>query len=101
MDQVIEAALLETPLPENEEENASENEQQEQSLPEPRPLHMDERVIGNRDQTSRRTDIPADEQSAEDTNENESSPLIIPPADRLTHDSYPQIHAQDTKEQDN
>ncbi len=101
MDQVIEAALLETPLPENEEENASENEQQEQSLPEPRPLHMDERVIGNRDQASRRTDIPADEQSAEDTNENESSPLIIPPADRLTHDSYPQIHAQDTKEQDN
>ncbi|HEV7235777.1 MAG TPA: S16 family serine protease, partial [Ktedonobacteraceae bacterium] len=101
MDQVIEAALLETPLPENEEEDASENEQQEQSLPEPRPLHMDERVIGNRDQTSRRTDIPADEQSAEDTNENESSPLIIPPADRLTHDSYPQIHAQDTKEQDN
>ncbi|MEO8953243.1 MAG: S16 family serine protease, partial [Ktedonobacteraceae bacterium] len=101
MDQVIEAALLETPLPENEEENASENEQQEQSLPEPRPLHMDERVIGNRDQTSRRTDVPVDEQSAEDTHENESSPLIIPPADRLTHDSYPQIHAQDTKEQDN
>ena len=44
---------------------------------------------------------PRGEQSAEDTNENESSPLIIPPADRLTHDSYPQIHAQDTKEQDN
>lgn len=101
MDQVIEAALLETPLPENEEENASESEQQEQTLPEPRPLHMDERVVGNRDQTSRRTDIPADEQSAEDINENESSPLIIPPADRLIHDSYPQIHAQDTKEQDN
>ncbi len=101
MDQVIEAALLEMPLPENEEENASENEQQEQSLPEPRPLHMDERVPGNRDQTSRRPDVPADEQSTEDTNENESLPLIIPPADRLTHDSYPQIRAQDTKEQDN
>jgi len=101
MDQVIEAALLETPLPDNEEENASENEQQEQSLPAPRPLHMDERVIGNRDQTARRTGIPADDRSTEDTNEDESSPLIIPPADRLSHDSYPQIRAQDTKEQDN
>ena len=101
MDQVIEAALLETPLPEDEEENAPENEQQEQPLPEPRPLHMDERVIGNRDQTLRRTDVPADEQSVEDTGENESSPLIIPPADRLNHDSYPHIHAQDTKEQNN
>ncbi len=92
MDQVIEAALLETPLPENEEE---------QLLPEPRPLHKDERVIGNRDQTSRRIDIPADEQSVEDTGENESTPLIIPPADRLNHDSYPHIHAQDSKEQNN
>lgn len=101
MDQVIEAALLEMPLPENEEENASENEQQEQLLPQPRPLHMDERVIGNRDQTSRRTDIPADEQSTEETGEDESLPLIIPPADHLTHDSYPQIRAQDTNEQNN
>jgi len=101
MDQVIEAALLETPLPENEDENAPENEQQEQSLPEPRLLHMDERVIGNRDQISRRIDVPADEQPAEDTGENESPPLIIPPVDRLTHDSYPHIRAQDTKEQDN
>jgi len=99
MDQVIEAALLDTPLP---DENENENEQQqEQSLPEPRPLHMDERVIGNRDLTVRRSGIPTDEQSANDTSENEPATLIIPPADRLIHDSYPQIHAQDAEEQNN
>ena len=95
MDQVIEAALLDTPLP---DENENEPPQ-EPPLPEPRPLHMDERVIGNRDQTVRRSGIPTDEQSANDISENEPTPLIIPPPDRLSHDSYPQIHAQDADEQ--
>ena len=95
MDQVIEAALLDTPLPENEEESEQQEQEQEQPLSEPRPIHLDERISGNRDQTLRRTNIPADEQSAEDTGEHEHSPLIIPPTDSFTRDSYPQIHAQD------
>ena len=100
MDQVIEAALLDTPLLESEEES-EQPEQQEQPLPEPRPIHMDERIAGNPDQTLRRTGIPADEQPAEDMGEHEHTPFIIPSTDGFTSDSYPQIHAQDAEENNN
>jgi ATP-dependent Lon protease len=94
MDQVIEAALLAAPLAESESES-----QNEQSLPEPRPLHMDERVPGNRDQTHRRTNIPADEAPEGETNEDQPSSLIIPPVDRIARDSYPHIRARDADSQ--
>src|SRR5947209_3089926 len=63
MDQVIEVALLSASQPEPETE--SEN-QQEQALSEPRPLFIDERVAGNREQTPQRTGFPTDDEPEDD-----------------------------------
>ncbi|GAC1348786.1 MAG: endopeptidase La [Ktedonobacteraceae bacterium] len=97
MDQVIETSLLAAPLVESESEN-----QDEESLPELRPLQMDERGehgAGNRDQMIHRTSIPADEKPEDGTNEDQPSPLIIPPVHHITRDSYPHIRAQDADSQ--
>lgn len=88
MDQVIEAALLDAPFQGDEGANADE-----QTLPEPRPLHMDERVAGNR-----QAGLSGDEQE-EVGNEHDPTALIIPPVDRIARDPYPHIRAQDTDSQ--
>jgi len=76
VDQVIETALLDAPLPEE---------------------RQDERTPILRDATSLRTVIPADEKG-EEKDDDEYQSLIIPPTDRITDDSYPQIRAQDNKD---
>lgn len=86
MDQVIAAALMENPV-EGEKERA---------LPEPRPLHLDERLTATRKPHRRRTDPLADEQTEDESNEH--APLIFPPGERLTGDSFPQVQAQDTQD---
>jgi ATP-dependent Lon protease len=95
MDQVIEVALLSASHP----EAASEN-QQEQALPEPRLLFLDERVAGNREQTPQRTGFPTDEEPEDDLDENNPSTLIIPPVDRIARDSYPNLRAKEADTQD-
>jgi ATP-dependent Lon protease len=95
MDQVIEVALLGASHPEAESEN-----QQEQALSEPRPLFIDERVAGNREQTPQRTGFPADEEPEDDLAENNPATLIIPPVDRITRDSYPNLLAKEADTQD-
>jgi ATP-dependent Lon protease len=95
MDQVIEVALLDASHPEAESDN-----QQEQALPEPRPLFIDERVAGNREQTPQRTGFPADEEPEDDLAENNPATLIIPPVDRITRDSYPNLLAKEADTQD-
>ncbi|MDQ6643527.1 MAG: endopeptidase La, partial [Chloroflexota bacterium] len=95
MDQVIEVALLSASHPEAESEN-----QQEQALSEPRPLFIDERVAGNREQSPQRTVFPADEEPEDDLAENNPSTLIIPPVDRIARDSYPNLRAKEADTQD-
>ena len=87
MDQVIEAALLDGPLV--EAENGNQNEPSQKELPEPRPLHKDERIAGLPAQ-------PGDEPSRDETNEYDPSSLIIPPTDHITPDSSPHIRADDS-----
>ena len=97
MDQVIEVALLPTPL--SEEEN-QQQEHPNQPLTEAHPLHMDERVADTQDSHTRRPSIPVgDESSGYDINEQDSSALIIPPTDHINHDPYPQLHAQNDDSQ--
>jgi len=90
VDQVIETALLDAPPPEERQDEL------EHTPTTPRPLQLDERTLILRDATSRRTVIPADEKG-EEKDDDEHQPLIIPPSDRITGDSYPQIHAQGNK----
>ena len=94
MDQVIQVALLNAPASSPDSQEDSENEQM---LPEPRQLHLDERIPVIRDQTLRRTGTPANEKSEDDTKEHDSSSLIIPPTDPITGNSYPQAQAQDSE----
>ncbi len=92
MDQVIEVALLPTPLPEEEGEQQDQNDQPHT---EPHLLHMDERVAGTRDSLTRLPSVPVNDEAAEhDTNEQEPSSLIIPPSEHINHDAYPHIRAQ-------
>ncbi len=86
MDQVIEAALLKTPL------NAENQEQYDQGAPQMRPLHLDERESVPRKHKLPRPITPDDEQRKDEENEHERPALIIPPAERLSGDSHP--HAQ-------
>jgi len=81
MDQVIQIALDTQAEP-------------EETLPEPRPLHMDERVAVPRDQHGRRSGPLADDEAANDTDEYDPTTLIIPSNDHLSHDGYPQLRAQ-------
>jgi ATP-dependent Lon protease len=86
MDQVIEAALLKTPL------NAENRERDDQSTPQIRPLRIDEHESIPREHKLRRPITPDDEQRKDEENEHEHPALIIPPAERLSGESYP--HAQ-------
>lgn len=95
MDQVIEVALLGAPHSEAENEN-----QKEQALSEPRPLLIDERVAGTREQTPHRNDFPAHKEPEDDLDENNPATLIIPPVDRITRDSYPNLLAKEADTQD-
>jgi len=90
MDQVIDIALLSAPQPETESES-----QEEQVLAEPRPLQMDQRVAGNRDQTQRLPVFPVDEQPEGDIDESDPTRIIIPQVDRISHDSYPNLRAKE------
>jgi len=83
MDEVIEAALLETPL------NAETQEQDELHSPPLRPLHLDERRSIPPEDDMHRPITPGDEQSKDEEIEHEHSTLIFPPAERLSGDSYP------------
>lgn len=91
MDQVIKAALLDAPLNETETEDDDER-----SLREPRPLHKDERIANTRDSMRLYTDTPVDEPSRDDPDGPDSSTFVIPASDRLGHDAYPPIRAQDS-----
>ena len=99
MDQVVNAALLEAqPLPETREETDEEIGEQEQSLPEPRPLHMDERrpIAGRRSATTGINGLTSDEQQDNTDNEYEPGTFLILPDEHSTHDSYPHMHAKES-----
>jgi ATP-dependent Lon protease len=81
MDQVIQHAL------------DTQAEPQE-TLLEPRPLHRDERVTATPDQHGRRSEALVDEETADDADDYDPATLIIPSNDHLSHDGYPQLHAQ-------
>ena len=89
MDQVIEASLLKTPL------DAESREKDDQGIPQVRPLRLDERESVPREHKLRRSITPDDEQRKDEENEHEPPALIIPPAERLSGDSYPHVQAQD------
>ncbi len=99
MDQVVQASLLDEPPLEESAKQNGEDEQSQPALPEPRPLHMDERHPLTRDQLGRSAgilDMNTDEQHDNNGNEYEPGPLLIIPDDHNTLDSYPQMRAQDS-----
>ncbi len=85
MDRVIETALLEAPAakePRHDEKNAK-------GLPEPRPLHTDERINDTRKKRERTPSIIADVQQNEET-PGERRSFLIPPGDTtIAPDAYP------------
>jgi hypothetical protein len=87
MDQVIDAALLKTPL------NGESRESAEQSAPQVRPLRLDEREAVPRERKLRRPVTPDDDQRKDEEKELERPALIIPPAERLSGESYPHAPA--------
>jgi ATP-dependent Lon protease len=89
MDQVIEAALLKTPL------DAESRERDDKGTPQVRPLRLDQRDSTTREHKLRRRITPDDEQRQDEENEHEHPTLIIPPAERLPGDSYPHVQAQE------
>jgi ATP-dependent Lon protease len=86
MDQVIEAALLESPV---ETDHHGRNE--EKLLPEPIPLYADERKSAAREQTAVHPASP-DEEPGDEAHEHRREPFLPPPNRR---DSYPQVQARD------
>jgi ATP-dependent Lon protease len=84
MDQVIEDAL-------------DAQAEQEETLSEPRPLQMDERVAATRDQQGRRSGSLVDDETREDTDAYDPAALILPSNDHLSHDGYPQLRAQNAR----
>lgn len=91
VDQVIQTALLDAPLPLN---GQSEDEQ---TSPTPRPLRLDEHVPNLRNPNLRQTVIPSND-NEEQQDEDEHPPIIIPPTDRIAGDSYPHLQASDNQE---
>ena len=91
MDQVIEAALLDTSMRESAVRD-------KQKLSEPRPLQREELLAGPgiRDNNTRSSDAPADEAPQDESKEHENSSLIIPPPDWIAGDSHPQAQAKDS-----
>ena len=102
MDQVVQAALLDGPPVEDTGKQGAE-EPAPPELPEPRPLHVDERHPFSRDQLGRSAGtvgMHPDEQSGNDSNEYERETFLIIPDDHNTQDSYPQMRAQDREDDD-
>src|SRR6266702_1858348 len=83
MDEVIEAALLETP------KTAKSRKKDDKDSPQMRPLHLDERESATRERKQFRPITPDDEQHKDEESEHEHSPLIIPSPERLSGESYP------------
>ena len=83
MDQVVEAALLAAPEDEEEEHR------------EPRPLQLDERTVApaNRHRGSN----GASESNEHKPDAEELPPLLLPPTERLTGDTYPHASARHRK----
>ncbi len=93
MDRVIEAALLPASAL-----TQAQNEHGEESGPEPRPLHKDERAVANH---KRKIVAPLSSADVQQEREsiNEPEPFLIPPADHtLTGDSYPHAQAKQPEE---
>jgi ATP-dependent Lon protease len=86
MDQVIEAAILETP------KTAIFREMDTKDSPQIRPLHLDEREAATRERKPRRPIAP-DEQNKNEDSEHEQPPLIIPSSERLSGESFPHPQA--------
>ena len=87
MDRVIEAALLPAPA-----SSVSRKQNLQPEEPEPRPLHLDERVPSNHKRKMASSLTPADVQ-------NETEPFLIPPADRnVIGNSYPSAQANKPEE---
>ncbi len=84
MDQVIEVALLEAPV---EEQNP--DSQKNATL---LPLHLDEHIPLLHEQNS--PHLSADEQGETLDDEGNSSAFMIPPPDSAAHDLYPQARAE-------
>ncbi|MBA2285037.1 MAG: endopeptidase La [Ktedonobacteraceae bacterium] len=89
MDQVIEAALLNDPATEG---------RQEQTLAEPRALHLDERIPPARKQSRQHASVTADENAPEERGEEKPTSLIMPPGDSLSPDAHLGVHAQDQED---
>src|SRR5712692_8663666 len=87
MDQVIEATLLAKP------DTAKRRERDEKDIPQMRPLHLDERESATRERKLLRPITPDDEQHKDEDSELEHPPLIIPPSERLSGESYPHTPA--------
>ncbi|MHB8600945.1 MAG: endopeptidase La [Ktedonobacteraceae bacterium] len=103
MDQVVQAALLDAPQVEETEKQSEADEQAQRELPEPRPLHVDERRPLTRDQFGRSAGtmgIHPDEQPDNAVNEHDLGTFLIIPDDHTTQDSYPHMRAQDREDGD-
>ncbi len=81
MDQVISEALLDIQA------------ETEQTLPEPSPLHMDERIVATRDSLGRHSETSGED----DADECDPAVLILPPSDHLAHDGYSHIRAKNAQ----
>ena len=87
MDEVIEAALLETP------KTAKSREKDDKDNPQMQPLHLDERESAKRERKQFRPITPDDGQHKDEESEHEHPPLIIPSSEHLSGESYPQSPA--------
>jgi ATP-dependent Lon protease len=83
MDHVIEAALLEAPV------NEEDWKQSEQDSPHVQPLHSDERELIVREHIMRRPFTSNDQQREDE--ENEHSTLLISTGEHLSGDPYPPV----------
>ncbi|MDQ2714460.1 MAG: endopeptidase La [Chloroflexota bacterium] len=92
MDQVIEAALL-TASPAEERQGSGT-----QTLPEPRPLHLDERIPPARKQSRQHAGVTADENADEERGSEKPAPLIMPPNDSLSPDVHLGVRARDQED---
>ena len=83
MDQVIDASILEEPKTTNSRERDDEDN------PQIRPLHVDERESVTRERKLLLPITPEDEQPIGEDSEHEHPPLIIPPPERLSGETFP------------
>src|SRR5437660_5460198 len=83
MDEVIDASILEEPKTTNSRERDDEDN------PQIRPLHVDERESATRERKLLLPITPDDEQHIGEDSEHEHPPLIIPPPERLSGETFP------------